>query len=359
MSLDLQYKCPCCGGYIEFNSDVQKMLCPFCDTTFETETLRQYDQELQEDNIEEKVMSYDEMGRNGQWGEGELKDLGTYACSSCGGQLVMEHTTSVTRCPYCDNPVVLVEQLSGVYRPDYVIPFKLDKEDAKKRLKDFYKKKKLLPSLFSAQNHIESIQGMYVPFWLFDCDTNAHIRYKATRVRHYSDSDYNYTETSHYSVVRGGDFDFDKVPVDGSEKMSDTYMEAIEPYDYNEMVDFQTAYLSGYMADKYDVEADNATTRVNERIRQSVQDILQPSGYTTCHIEKSNINTQKGDIQYALLPVWMLNTKYKDKVYTFAMNGQTGKFVGKLPVDVPKAIGYFLGVFASVAAVASAVIYFL
>ena len=360
MSVGLQYKCPCCGGYIEFDSDAQKMLCPFCETEFETETLKEYDKELLDDGEENnQAMSYDEMGSNAQWDEEELSHLNTYSCDSCGGQIIGDDTISVTRCPYCDNPVVLKDRLSGVYRPDYVIPFKLNKEDAQKKLKEFYGKKKLLPTMFKTQNHMESVQGVYVPFWLFDCDTQAHMRYKATKIRHYSDSEYDYTETTFYSVVRGGDFDFDKIPVDGSVKMDDAYMEAIEPYNYNDMVPFQSAYLSGYVADKYDVEASDATERVNQRINTSVESVLQPSGYTTCTVENANINTTKGDIKYALMPVWMLNTKYKGKVYTFAMNGQTGKLIGKLPVDIPKAVGYFSGIFASIAAIGGIAIYLL
>ena len=355
MSVGLQHKCPCCGGYVEFDSDVQKMVCPFCDTEFEVSLFAQTEDESQPD----PVFSYENMGTDAQWSADEKTHIHTYRCESCGGELIGDNTTAVTRCPYCSNPVVLLDQLSGVYRPDRVIPFKINKEDAQKALKNFYRKKKLLPSLFCKTNQVESIQGMYVPFWLFDCEVRADLRYDATKVRRYSDSEYDYTETSYYDLIRGGHFNFAQIPVDGSKKMDDTYMEAIEPYDYSEMVSFQTAFLAGYIADKYDVAAEEATPRIENRIVSSVQTSLQPHGFTTCSMSTSSIRKMNEKIHYALLPVWMLNTQYKGKTYTFAMNGQTGKLVGKLPISFLKSIGYFAGIFASVTAIAGTIIYFL
>ena len=183
---------------------------------------------------------------------------------------------------------------------------------------------------------------------LFDCDADANIRYRATRVRSWRSGDYRYTETSHYLIVRDGSIEFEKVPVDGSEKMPDELSEAIEPYNYSGCVNFNTAYLAGYMADKYDVSAEQSRSRANERIRNSIQQEFRNTvmGYATVIPEKTDIRLKHGKIRYALLPVWMLNTTYKGKVYRFAMNGQTGKFVGNLPADM----GKFWGLFASVAA---------
>ena len=139
-------------------------------------------------------------------------------------------------------------------------------------MKKHYSGKKLLPKVFKDENHIDEIRGVYVPFWLFDADADAHIRYKATRVRAWSDSDYNYTETSFFSVVRGGSIGFQRVPVDGSSKMPDVLMESIEPFYFEDAVDFHTAYLAGYLADKYDVDAEASVERANERIKNSTAD---------------------------------------------------------------------------------------
>ncbi|MBQ9921524.1 MAG: hypothetical protein IJO52_05010, partial [Clostridia bacterium] len=242
---------------------------------------------------------------------------------------------AATSCPYCSNPVVVMRQFSGMLKPDYVIPFKLDKKAAKEALKKHYEGKKLLPKVFKDQNHIEEIKGIYVPFWLFDADADAHIRYKATRIRTWSDSNYYYTETSHYSVVRGGKIGFERVPVDGSEKMQDDLMESIEPYDFSEAVDFQTAYLAGYLADKYDVTAEQSIQRANSRIKRSTEDAFRStvSGYSSVITESSDVHLKNATSKYALYPVWLLNTEWNGQKYTFAMNGQTGKMVGDLPID--------------------------
>jgi len=354
MSTLLEYKCPCCGGDVNFDSTLQKMKCPYCDSEFEVETLKHYDEELKREADETEIESkWDEMPSS-EW-EGEKEGVREYVCESCGGEIVGTDTTAAMSCPYCGNPVIMKGMLSGVLKPDYVIPFQLDKEAAKAALKRHLKGKWLLPKVFSDENRIEEIKGIYVPFWLFDSDVKARIRFKGTRVRHWTSGNYNYTETSYYSIVRGGNLRFDNVPVDGSTAISDELMESIEPYDFSKAVDFQTAYLSGFLADKYDVDAETSAMRVNERIRSTTAKTFadQVQGYLSVVPEHSDIKLSNGRAKYALYPVWLLNTVWKGKTYSFAMNGQTGKFVGNLPVDK----GRYWTAFGMAAAIASALCY--
>ena len=327
-----EYKCPCCDGAIAFDTESQKMACPYCGNEFEPETLAAYDNELQ--NETESNMQW-ETDAGDQWQEGETNGLRTYQCNSCGGEIVGDDTLAASKCPYCGNPIVMMGQFSGALKPDYVIPFKFDKKAAKEALNNHYKGKKFLPKVFKDQNHIDEIKGVYVPFWLFDADATANVRYKATRIRHWSDSRFEYTETSYFNVTRAGTLGFEKVPVDGSTKMADDLMESIEPFDFSQAVDFQTAYLAGFMADKYDVDAAESVERANNRIKQSTEDAFAATveGYTTVTPAATSINLENGTAKYALFPVWLLNTTWNGEKYTFAMNGQTGKFVGNLPVD--------------------------
>jgi len=327
-----EYKCPCCGGAIAFDSSVQKMKCPFCDTEFEMEALASYDSELKNEAANDMTWKTE---AGSEWAEGETDGLRTYVCKSCGGEIVGDETTAATACPYCDNPVVMMGQFGGALKPDYVIPFKLDKKAAIDALKKHYGGKRLLPKVFSSQNHIEEVKGVYVPFWLFDADASAQIRYRATKVRSWSDSQYYYTETSFFNITREGSISYECVPVDGSSKMDDTLMESIEPYDFSGAVDFQTAYLAGYLADKYDVNAEMSIERANERIKNSTENAFAQTvdGYTSVEAESTNIQLENGTAKYALYPVWLLNTTWNGQKYTFAMNGQTGKLVGDLPMD--------------------------
>lgn len=356
----LQYKCPCCGGSIEFDSGTQKLHCPYCDTEFDVDTLRGFDKGLKStaDNTPEWE-SYGEDSGNGNWREGETDSMVSYICKSCGGEIIGDSNTAATMCPFCGNNVIITQKFNGLLRPDYLIPFKIDKEGAKTALKNFMKGKKLLPDLFTSENRIDSIQGIYVPFWLFDADVDAQLSFRATRVTCWSDRDYNYTKTDHYQLLRSGNISFERVPVDGSKKMDDTYIEALEPYNYADLKEFATPYLAGYFADKYDVDADASTPRANERIKNSTASMFASTvtGYSTCTPTGSNINLSNRNIRYALLPVWLLNTKYHDETYTFAMNGQTGKFIGKLPVDRAKYWKYWGIVFGAAALIGTLLLF--
>ena len=333
-----EYKCPCCGGAIAFDSTIQKMKCPYCDTEFEMDALKGYDAELQDEETDSMEW---ETAAGGEWGEGETDGLRTYVCKSCGGEIVGDANTAATSCPFCDNPIVMMGQFSGSLKPDLVIPFKLDKKAAKEGLMKHLTGKRLLPKIFKDQNEIK---GVYVPFWLFDTDVDAKVRYKATKIRTWSDSDYNYTQTSYYMVHRGGSVGFEYVPVDGSTKMADDLMESIEPFNCGEAVDFQTAYLAGYLADKYDVTAEESIDRANERVKKSTEQAFAETviGYDTVVAENTSVQFHGGKAKYALYPVWLLNTTWNGNKYTFAMNGQTGKFVGDLPVDKAAATRWTL-----------------
>ena len=351
----IEYKCPCCGGAIEFDSSLQKMKCPYCDTEFEMETLKNYDEELKAQKPDDLTW---EKKAGSEWSAEDEDSLISYICNSCGGEILTDKTTAATHCPFCGNPVVMKEHFKGHLKPDYVIPFKLDKEAAKKGLKKHLEGKKLLPKVFKDENHIEEIKGVYVPVWLFDANANADIRYKGTKIRVWSDFNYNYTETSTYSVVRQGSLEFKSVPVDGSTKIDDDLMESIEPFNFDEAVDFQTAYLAGYIADKYDVSEEQSITRANERIKKSTEEAFAATvnGYNSLMPENSSVQLTKSEAKYALYPVWLLNTKWQDKTYTFAMNGQTGKFVGNLPMDKNAYYKYLFGLTAGIGAVVFALL---
>lgn len=348
----IEYKCPCCGGAVEFNTSVQKMKCPYCDTEFEMDVLQAYNEDLQSEQGDN--MTWESQPGN-EWQEGDTDGMRVYICQSCAGEIIGDENMGATTCPYCGNNIVIKEQFADALKPDYVIPFKLDKKAAKEGLKKHLEGKKLLPPLFKDENHLEEVKGIYVPFWLFDAEVDGHVRYRGTKIRTWSDSQYIYTQTSFFSITREGMVPFECVPVDGSTRMLDELMESLEPFDFSEAVDFQTAYLAGYLADKYDVTAEQSMERANARIKKSTEELLAStisSLYTSLIKESGNVRVQNGKAKYALYPVWVLTTKWQGKNYLFAMNGQTGKFVGELPVDKGlfwKYWGMFTAGFAAIA----------
>jgi len=355
MAVLQEYKCPCCDGTIAFDSDIQKLKCPYCDTEFEVETLEQL--KAAEQTPRQDRMDWEQTGNFYQQTEAEA--LCAYVCRSCGGELVTESTTAATACPFCGNSVVLSDKVSGQLRPDCLIPFQLDREAAQEALKKHLSGKPLLPKIFKDENHIRQIKGVYVPFWLYDASADGDAVFHATRVRTWADSRYYYTETKHYRVTRAGTVDFVGVPVDGSSKMADDLMESLEPYDLSRAVDFQTAYLAGYYADRYDVSAEQCAQRANQRIHQSTRDELESTvvGYSAVLPEHCQVQLREGKTRYALYPVWLLYTRYRDTDYLFAMNGQTGKFVGDLPTDWGAFWKWWFIVFGIVGAVSGLIAY--
>ncbi len=397
MSSLLDFKCPACGGTIKFDSSLQKMKCPYCDTVLSMEEMLPKDDVLNENvpengGVDVSSLPQDEFNwtenAGGEWDESETDNISVFVCNSCGGEIIGDNNTAATECPYCGNQVVVAGHFKGALKPDYVIPFKLDKNAAKEMYKIHISKKFLLPKYFKDRNHIDEIKGIYVPFWLFSSKVDSFARFDAERVRTWVSGNYRYTEVSTFDVFRSGKMAFDNIPVDGSQKMPDDLMESIEPFDFRDAVPFQTAYLSGFFADKYDVDDKTSETRANERLRQSTIDVFRNtvSGYTTVrnfsrdlfyrkYSQMQNVNYQdpfantnsassgvtleEGTVKYALYPVYLLSTTYNGQKFTFAMNGQTGRFVGDLPIDKVKKRITFAGVFAAVTAAATLVLQFL
>ena len=353
MAQMLEYKCPCCGGAVKFDSASQKVKCPYCDTEFDVEAFKKLEQEAAAREPEQET-KWETSGQS-EWQQGEADGMQVFTCQSCGGEIVADENTAATSCPYCGNPVVLTGRLSGMLRPEYVIPFKLDKKQAKEGLKKHLMGKKLLPKVFRSENHLDEIKGVYVPFWIFEAKTNADLEFRGTRVRYWSDKHYDYTETKVYSIQRGGSLSFEHIPADGSSHMADDLMESLEPYDFKEAVSFETAYLAGYLADKYDVTAEECKERINRRVKNSTEQELRNtiSGYDSVTLEQERYQLSRAKASYALYPVWLLQTSWKGQNYLFAMNGQTGKFVGNLPMDK----GLFWKYFGSITAISGAIIY--
>lgn len=281
-----------------------------------------------------------------------------YGCPSCGAELICEESTAATSCPYCGNPTVVPGQFSGALRPDFIVPFKLSKEDAVKALKSHYKGKFFLPKSFTGENHVQEIRGIYVPFWMFDGEAEGDAHYEAARSRTYRSGDYEITETKHYDVYRAGTVTFEKVPVDASSKMPDGHMDSIEPYDYKELKPFSTAYLPGFLADKFDVTVEQSRQRADQRCEGTLASALRGTvkRYDFCVLRESSVHLRRGKVHYALMPVWMLNTKWHGKDFLFAMNGQTGKLVGDLPVSWGKFWGLFAAIAVPLSVISSALV---
>lgn len=357
MSEILNYKCPSCTAPLRYDGEEGMLKCGHCNSTYSVSEIEALMGNKAEEAIDDEN-KWDSSRLQSEWGE-EINQLKLFNCPSCGAELITEETTISTGCPYCDNPTVVAERVSGILRPDYIIPFKLSREDAKDALREFYSDKLLLSNEFRDENKIDELKGIYVPFWLFKGKSEGDVICEGSNTYVYMVGDYQVTETNYYFSMRKGFVRFDKIPVDASKRMPDDYMDSLEPYYYEDLKEFSTAFLPGYLADRYDLSVEDCAKRADLRARNTLVDLLVDDikRYEKLEILDTHVDIERREVYYALLPVYILKTKWKEEEYLFAMNGQTGKFSGRLPIDESKFIRYVILYFLMVAVPVSAIIY--
>lgn len=340
------HQCPNCTGPLRFDPKTNLLTCDYCGSSFDISQIDEKYAEKINDSVEKgTAVSEEEAAQAEAEGTSTLK---TYTCSSCGAQLFCDEVTVASSCPYCGNPNVIAGKFGGGQMPDLVIPFKLEKKDAVAALTKFYKGKVLLPRVFKAQNHIEEIKGIYVPFWLYSGTADIHLTATAETSSVAYTSKEKITTISHFNCERSGTVPFDKVPVDASLKMDNAMMDSLEPFNYGDLKNFTPSYLPGFLAEAYDDSAEECEKRMRERVEESAKDemVNDITGYDSVHVKESTSKlTMPEKPKYAFFPVYLLSTKWKDKNYLFAMNGQTGKMVGKLPMSGGRFVAWLFGIF--------------
>ena len=356
MSTVTQFKCPNCSAELTFNPDKQNFGCEYCRGEFTEKQLLEFQKKMEEEEarLEQSEIKTPEVQTSATAEEEEEFAKGTnlYSCPSCGAEIVSDANTAATFCYYCHNPVILKGRVEGRFRPSDVLPFRLSKEKATEVFNNFAKKKWFIPRDLVSSKQIEKMTGLYVPFWVADADTNIDMSAVGKKVRTWTRGDTEYTETSRFRVERNVDIKYTGVPADGSQKIEDALMEAIEPFDYKDVKPFQMSYLSGFLADKYDVDKDKLYPRIEQRIKSNNESVVNSSvtGYTALEAKRTVNNVRSVSWKYMLLPVWFMTFKYKDRVWEYAINGQTGKVAGELPISKPKLLS-FAGIIAAVVTV--------
>lgn len=327
----IQHKCPNCGADMVFHAETGLLSCESCGHT----------QEI--DSMENSAANYEDFVKQTSSQTYTDDSAAQYQCKNCGAILITNEDTTATTCSFCDSPMILGDRLTGELAPSKVAPFSITKQQAEEAFKKWCGKGLLLPNDFKKANRVKSITGMYVPFWLFDMHTQGEIHAECTKVKHRTEGEYEVTETSYFDVFRSADLYFNKIPVDASAKMDDDMMDKLEPFDYENLHDFNTPYLSGYLAEKYDYTDKELYPRVEERSDDYTVDYLRSTilGYDSTRILHKDIHAQPLDAQYTLLPVWLFCYDYQNGEHNFMMNGQTGKIVGKPPLSKKKATGFF------------------
>ncbi|WP_328597833.1 TFIIB-type zinc ribbon-containing protein [Velocimicrobium porci] len=331
-TLVIQYKCPSCGADMTFDAKSGTLLCESCGNTLPVENY--------------PVPDFEEFTEETTTSTFESESAKQYYCNNCGAVLITDGDTSATTCSFCGAPMILADRLTGELAPAKIIPFEITKEQAQEAFQKWCKKGRLTPKGFMNAERIKNITGIYVPFWLYDLNGQGEVKANCTKVYRREDSNYIYTDTHHYEVYRKVDLNYLKIPADASAKMNDEMMDKLEPFHYDNLKEFKVPYLAGYIAEKYNYTDKDLLPRVKQRVEEYVNDYIKSliNGYDTITYRHNWIDVKQRNAYYTLIPVWMICYDYKDSEHTFAMNGQTGKVVGKPPISKKKVCGWFFGV---------------
>ncbi len=319
----LTYACPNCGAGLAFDAAVGKFQCEFCLSSFEEETLVQSHAQEKAEQAQKEAEDY-------------CEHMVEYACPSCGAEICCDEATAAEICYYCHNPVILTGKLSGQRKPDKIIPFRFDKQQAEEAFLNFASKKFFVPRGFFQKSQAEKIQGIYFPFWITDADTNASAVADATRVRTWRTADYRYTETSKFELLRAGRIHFEDIVSRALADADKEMMDGILPYPSDALEDFSMPYLSGYVAKKRDIEREALQQDVRQKMNQYAETLLRNTmhgGYASVHMRDVSVNIEHSRWEYALMPLWILTYQKYGKTYLYAMNGYTGKVYGQLPLS--------------------------
>lgn len=349
----LTYKCPNCDGGLVFDPKKQQFVCEYCLSAFTEEELQKLQPASQEEQKESAAPDLEPSKETSGPDEASEQETFIYTCPSCGAEIATDETTASTFCYYCHNPVVLSGKLAKDQLPSLVIPFRLTKEEAKERFISWIGKKKYVPAAFFSKKQIDKLSGVYFPYWTYDCTMKGDLTASARDVRIWRAGDLEYTETKTYSLRRGGRIELKDISRNALKKSQGKMMEGILPFDLKEAKEFHTGFLSGFQAEIKDMEQKEFETEVKTEVDGYVKNLL--AGSITSHsnvtIDSVSAQTLEGSWRYVLLPVWILTYRSGRDMYYFALNGQTGRICGKLPLDMKKLGITCAGLFAIVTAV--------
>ncbi len=333
----ITYKCPNCGGGLVFEPETQRYFCAYCLSRFAQTELG--------DVISEENSAV------------------VYSCPSCGAEIVTEPTTAATFCYYCHNPVILSGRLDGEFLPDCVVPFSIDRKKAEEIFGEWIRRKRYVPRDFYSRHQVETLTGVYFPYWIFRCQMDGQICAQGAKLRSWTSGNLRYTEKKTYQVERQGQIKIDFVARNALHKANAQLCEGVLPFAREGIRPFSMGCLSGFLAEKRDRGKEEFIPEVYQEVKHFMLNRLQESavGYSELRVVQQRADIQDARWDYGLFPVWTLTYQGpKDgKMYYFALNGQTGKIFGELPVDGGRLFVLFLSVFLPLLVVLLVAGYFL
>ena len=308
----MAFKCKNCGGNVHYSIESGDLCCSYCNARFSIDEYEKNDAEYKKDAFETNI----------------------FVCPTCGAELSSLDEESTAYCAYCGTQAVLKEkQIKN--KPTYIIPFEQTPEKAKQKYADFIRKKLFVPNELKDPNYINEFRGIYIPHWSYAIETN-HEPFIIKGKKSYTSGSYDYVETYNINVqIQNNLYD---IVLDASEALDDTIASEIAPYQISGAVKFNEGYLAGFYADKETTPPEKYNDEINEIAADKINKEIK--GRTKLRITSEptdgQLFTGRTAHRLALLPVWFLTYRKKDRVAYSVVNGQTGKMAMDLPVDKKK-----------------------
>lgn len=356
----VSYKCPNCDGPLKFKPDIQQFLCEYCLSKFDKTSIeRPAETDSSQEKVDNEVEQQKDINENINKSESDsdeskreefAKEAIAYSCPSCGAEIITTTTTAATTCYYCHNPVIISGRLDKNLKPDKIIPFYISREKAVERFKELCAKKKFLPPDFYSESQIEKLAGIYYPYWLIGAEVEGAMTSNARKTRTWQTGNMQYTETTNYRLIRNGKIDLHGISVTAFKNEDRDIFKYVCPYDDEKRIEFAMSYLSGFQAEKRDLEKTDLREEVQKKVKSisenTLQDTMKGFGAVTSEIKKFNIVNENWE--YVLYPIWIMTYIFNGTTYRYALNGQTGKIYGELPVSKTKLSLLFASVVLTV-----------
>lgn len=322
-------KCPMCGGVMSFDPSVNGLFCPYCE----------YRQSIESDEIALEQDFYEaEATDNCDWGV-ETKLV---ICKSCGAESVYDALQTSGICPYCGSNQVMEAKGENTLAPNGVCPFKISAKTAEENFSRWIGKKLFAPNKAKKSAKAESFTGLYLPYWTFDTDTHTDYTGRYGKDRTVRDSRGNvHTVTDWYRTSGSYNRFIDDELVVATDRHEENILRTIEPFNTGESVKYKPEYIAGFVSERYTRGLADGWTVAEKQIKSKLSNEIRRkimSDNFADHAEIQTMSTKYSNkkYKYLMLPIWLSSFKYKDKIYRFDVNGQTGKVGGKTPVSPVK-----------------------
>jgi hypothetical protein len=346
-------KCKNCAASLIFKPGTSGLICEYCQT-FNTIV------EKQTEVIENDYRLF--LQENGS-GLGK-QEITICKCSSCGASTTLPVYVTTSSCPYCDTPLIVQNAATcSIIKPKYVLPFKITRNESKEKFIAWVKGLWFAPSKLKdyAIHSAEKLNGVYMPFWTYDSNTNS--SYSGMRGDYYyvteSYRDNNgQTKTrqvrkTRWSSASGTVYNkFDDLLVCASKSLPFKLTHALEPWDLHDLKEYNDQFLAGFLTESYQLNLEEGFETAKEIMQSAIQSTIK-SDIGGDEQRITSINTNYNDIRFKhiLLPLWISAYLYKEKTYRFTINARTGEVQGERPYSTVKIILLILFILALVAGI--------